>query len=129
VSAALAHPRDHRDTASSRLRVALSAAGATVLGAAPHVLHHAGPLAGAALFAGAGGTLLFGALGFLLAIPTLRMLRRRTGSWAAPGAALALMATLFTLSALFVAPALTDDGDDSAPATRPQPAGHEQHHR
>jgi hypothetical protein len=61
--------------------------GAAVLGAAPHVLHHVGPLAGAALLAGATGKLLFGALGFLLAVPMLRRLRRRTGSWRVPGGA------------------------------------------
>jgi hypothetical protein len=105
---------------------------AAVLGAAPHVLHHIGPLAGAAVFAGVGGTLLFGAVGFVLVIPTLRRIRGRTGSWAAPGGALALMATIFTLSALLVAPALRDDGDaaeSSPPADRaPAPGDHERHH-
>ena len=113
---------------SSRLRVALGGAAAALMGAAPHVLHHVGPLAGTALVAGAGGTLIFGALGLVLTIPLLRRLRLRTGSWVAPGAALALMATLFTLSSLFVGPALTDS-DDAAPAQRaPAPAEHEQHH-
>jgi hypothetical protein len=37
-------------------------------------------LAGAALLAGATGRLLFGALGFLLAVPMLVRLRRRSGS-------------------------------------------------
>ena len=46
-----------------RVRATFAAVGAAVLGAAPHVLHHAGPLAGAALLAGVGGKLLFGALG------------------------------------------------------------------
>ena len=54
--------------------------GAVVLDAPPHVLHHVGPLAGAALLVGATGKVLFGALGFLLAVPMLRRLRRRTGS-------------------------------------------------
>ena len=52
-----------------RVRAAVPAGGAAVLGAAPHVLHHLGPLAGAALLAGVTGKLLFGALGFLLAVP------------------------------------------------------------
>ena len=69
-----------------RVRATLAAVGAAVLGAAPHVLHHAGPLAGAALLAGVSGKLLFGALGFLLAIPMLRRLRRRHDSWAVPAA-------------------------------------------
>lgn len=66
----------------ARVRAAAAAAGAVVLGAAPHVLHHVGPLAGAALLAGATGKLLFGALGLLLALPLLRRLRRRTSSGA-----------------------------------------------
>ena len=41
-----------------RVRMAAASVGAALLGAAPHVLHHAGPPAGAALFAGLGGTLL-----------------------------------------------------------------------
>ena len=115
-----------------RPRAALAAAGAAVLGAAPHVLHHAGPLAGAALLAGATGTVLFGALGFVAAIPMLRHLRRRTGSWRAPAGVLAMMAALFTFSSLVIGPALTDDGDGTKPArpgeTRPLPDGHDSHH-
>ena len=117
-----------------RLRAALATAGAAVLGAAPHVLHHAGPLAGAALLAGAGGTLLFGALGFLAAVPMLRRLRRRTGSWRVPGALLAVMAAMFTFSSLVIGPALTSSDDEpSNPATpgvtRPLPPDHGSHHR
>jgi hypothetical protein len=67
------------------------------------VLHHVGPLAGAAVLAGATGTLLFGALGFALAIPMLRRLHRRHGSWAVPGGVLALMAVVFTFSAFSLA--------------------------
>ncbi len=48
-----------------RVRVAVASAGAALLGAAPHLMHLAGPLAGAALFTGLGGTVLFGALGLL----------------------------------------------------------------
>jgi hypothetical protein len=91
----------------ARVRAALAGLGAALLGAAPHVLHHVGPLAGAALLAGATGKLLFGALGFLLAIPMLRRLRRRTGSWRVPGGALALMAVVFAFSSLVFGPALT----------------------
>jgi hypothetical protein len=111
-----------------RLRSGLATGGAGVLGAAPHVLHHAGPLAGAALLAGAGGTLLFGALGLVLSIPMLRRIRRHTGSWRAPAGVLAAMAVMFTFSALVIGPAVT--GDDGAPAnpTKPVPAGHDTHH-
>ena len=61
-----------------------SGAVAAISGIAPHVLHHVGPLAGAALLAGAGGTVLFGVAGFALSIPMLLRLRRRFGTWAAP---------------------------------------------
>lgn len=102
-----------------RIRLALAALGAGVLGVAPHVLHHVGPLAGAALFAGVAGTLLFGVIGLVLAIPTLLAIHNRTGSWGVPAAALALMAAVFSLSAFVIGPAITgagDAGDKPAPA-------------
>jgi hypothetical protein len=112
-----------------RARVAVGGAGAAALGAAPHVLHHAGPLAGAALLGGATGILLFAALGLLGAIPLLRRLRRHTGTWVAPGAALALLVALFAVSSFVVGPAVAGDdrGARHAPSA-PAPAGHEQHH-
>lgn len=75
-------------------------------------------------------------LGFILAIPMLRRLRRRTGSWRVPGGALALMAVVFAFSSFVIGPALTD-GDEPAAPTRnvpSAPAGispeaHESHHR
>jgi len=114
-----------------RLRVALSAFVAAVLGVAPHVLHHVGPLAGAALFAGAGGSILFGAVGFVAAIPFLLRVRRRHSSWRIPATMLAVMAVVFTLSTVIVGPALTGGEADDAPAAQQsQPAGdaHEAHH-
>lgn len=63
---------------------------AAISGIAPHVLHHIGPLAGTALLAGTGGTLLFGIAGFALSIPMLLRLRRRFGTWAAPAVATAI---------------------------------------
>lgn len=120
-----------------RVWVGISSAFAAVLGLAPHVLHHAGPLAGAALFAGVGGSLVFGALGFVLAIPFLLRMRRRFGSWRVPVAALAVFATVFSISTFVVGPAITSAGDDgaSSPAEQQrhgQPASeddHEAHHR
>ena len=129
-----AAPRHRLD----RVRTKLAAVGAAVLGAAPHGLHRAGPLAGAALLAGVGGTLLFGALGLLLAIPMLRRLHRRHNSWAVPGGVLALMAAVFTFSSFVVGRALTNSrGGSTTPTTnsvRSAPAGvspaeHEAHHR
>lgn len=136
TATATARPRpehDERLGPVARLRVALGGIGAAILGAAPHILHHAGPLAGAALFAGIGGQLVFGALGLLLAIPMLRKLRRHTGSWAAPLGALTLFSVVFLISTFVVGPALTGDRADSAkddtPARQaPGPAGHDEHH-
>jgi hypothetical protein len=108
----------------------LAGLGAAVLGATPHVLHHVGPLAGAALLAGATGKLLFGALGLLLAVPMLLRLHRRHGSWAVPAGALALMAVVFTFSTFVLGPAITGDGtESSAPPAGVSPAEHKTHHR
>ena len=101
---------------------------AVVTGAAPHVLHHVGPLAGAALLAGAGGKALFFALGLLLSAPMLRRLYRRFGTLVAPAMAVVVFAAVFTFSSLVIGPRLT--GSDDSPATPgiEQPSGHESHH-
>ena len=101
------------------------------------MLHHVGPLAGAALLAGATGKLLFGALGFMLALPMLRRVRRRHGSWAVPGGLLALMAVIFMFSTFVVGPAVTGSSSGSVPPSQNVPAApsdvtpaeHENHHR
>ena len=101
---------------------------AAVLGVAPHVLHHAGPLAGAAVVSGVAGAALFGVLGLLAAVPMLVRMHRRTGGWRAPAATLALFAALFAVSTTLVGPAISgDDGDGSPPSPAPAPA-HEEHH-
>ena len=115
-----------------RLRLALSSAGAALLGLAPHVLHHAGPLAGAALFAGVAGSLVFGALGLVLAIPFLLRLHRRCGNWRVPAATLALFAAMFAVSTFVIGPAITGSDSStgkSAPSAPQQPSGHESHHQ
>ena len=129
-------PPASRETRFERARAGLAGVGAAVLGAAPHVLHHVGPLAGAAVLAGASGRFLFGAVGFALAIPMLRRLRRRHGSWTVPGGVLALMAAVFAFSTFVVGPALTGGGESTAPAKNlpAAPAGvspseHQAHHR
>lgn len=91
---------------AARVRTAMLGVWAAITGAAPHVLHHIGPLAGTALVAGAGGRVLFGVAGFVATIPMLRRLRRRTGSWRVPGLALAAFAAIYTVSTLFVGPAI-----------------------
>lgn len=103
----------------ARVRTTLLALWAAVTGAAPHVLHHVGPLAGTALVAGVGGRILFGALGFVATIPMLRRLHRRTGSWRVPALALAAFVAIFAFSSLFLGPALAGDGDTDAPASLP----------
>ena len=109
-----------------RIRAFGGGLGAAVLGAAPHVLHHAGPLAGAALVAGVTGQILFGALALALAMPMLNRVRKRTGTWRVPAALLAVMTAAFMFSTLVVGPALTDDEDENLQA---KPADHEVHHR
>ena len=102
---------------------------AAVSGIAPHVLHHVGPLAGAALLAGAGGTVLFGVAGFALSIPMLLRLRRRFGTWAAPAVATAIFTVVYLFSALVVGPALTgENAAPQAPASTPLPSDHAGHH-
>ena len=110
-----------------RVRAAIGALGAAVAGVAPHVLHHVGPLAGAALFAGVGGTLLFGVLGFVLAIPMLRKIHRHTGSLRAPAAALAVMAAVFTFSSFVIGPAISGEPAATQPTPTAEP-GHGSHH-
>jgi hypothetical protein len=118
-----------------RVRLVASGVAAAFLGLLPHILHHAGPLAGAALFAGVGGSLLFGAIGLIAAIPFLLRMKRHCGSWHRPLATLVLFAAVFLLSTFVVGPALTgDDSDGAGPSATPaeRPAGgtgtHEQHH-
>lgn len=91
----------------ARVRTGLLAIWAGVTGAAPHVLHHVGPLAGTAIVAGVGGRVVFGAAGFAATIPMLRRLRRRTDSWRAPALALAAFAAIFAFSTLVIGPAVS----------------------
>lgn len=117
-----------------RVWVALSGVFAAVMGVLPHVLHHAGPLAGAAIFAGATGSLLFAAIGLVAAIPMLLRLRRRCGGWRVPVAALVAMAAAFSVSTFVIGPAISgEDSDDGAEPSQTAPAvpkktGHEAHH-
>ena len=84
-------------------------------GVAPHVLHHVGPLVGTALVAGAGGTALFAFLGLAASVPMLLRLRRRFGTWRAPGIALVVFTAMFLFSSLVVGPLISGSGD--APPT------------
>ena len=113
-------------TATGRLWSAVVAAWGAVIGLLPHVLHHIGPLAGAALLAGTGGTLLFAAIGFVAAIPFLLRLRRRFATWRAPAIALAIFAAMFSLSSFVIGPAISGGDESSRP--RIEQDSHEQHH-
>jgi len=96
------------------------------IGLLPHVLHHVGPLAGAALLAGATGRALFAAIGFVAAIPFLRRLHRRFRTWRAPAIALAVFAAMFSLSSFVIGPAISSDDSPARPGI--QDDGHAQHH-
>jgi hypothetical protein len=100
---------------AARATSAASAAVGAIAGLAPHLLHHIGPLAGAALVTGAAGSVLFGALGFLLTIPMLLRLRRRFGSWRAPAIALVLFAVMFTISTAWIGPAIRGAANPATP--------------
>lgn len=79
-----AAPDPHRAASPGRIRTLWNAAVAGIavmMGILPHVLHHIGLLAGTALIAGAGGTVLFGLIGLAASVPFLIKLYRRS----APG--------------------------------------------
>lgn len=105
-----------------------------MLGVLPHALHHAGPLAGAALLAGTGGSLFFGAIGLLAAVPLLLRVHHRCGSWRIPTALLALFAVVFSISTFVIGPVITGSGSGSSPTTNqtapavPAKEGHDAHH-
>jgi hypothetical protein len=123
-------------TVRQRAAALASSAVAAILGVLPHVLHHAGPLAGAALLAGTGGTLLFGAIGLIAAVPFLLRVHRRCGNWRIPSALLALFTVVFSISAFVVGPAISggSDGGRTSSTTQRAPSspadnGHASHHQ
>lgn len=111
----------------ARAGAALLAIWGGFIGLLPHVLHHVGPLAGAALLAGATGRVLFAVGGLVAAVPFLRRLRRRFGTWRAPVIALAVFATMFSLSSFVVGPALSGESASRSP-TIEEDGGHASHH-
>jgi len=136
----LATGPDATQGARSRLRAIRDAAGAvlgTILGIAPHVLHHVSLLAGAALITGASGNALFYVIGLALSVPMLRRLYRRFRTPWAPMIAVAVFTGLFSLSAFVIGPAIsgTDDPAPTGPTNpgpsnpSPSPTGdHAEHH-
>lgn len=115
-----------RPSFAGRVWGAVAAAWGAVVGLLPHVLHHVGPLAGAALLAGATGRALFAAIGFVAAVPFLRRLYRRFGTWRAPAIALAIFVAMFSLSSFVLGPAIS--GGDAPAQPGIEQDGHEQHH-
>lgn len=88
-----------------------------ITGVAPHVLHHVGPLAGAAFLAGTGGTILFAGIAVIVSIPFLLRIYRHFRTWIAPAVTLVVMAAMFSLSTFVIGPAIRGDDD---PAPQPQ---------
>ena len=122
-----------------RLRVWIGSAVAAFLGLLPHILHHAGPFAGAALLGGIGGSLLFGAIGFIAAIPFMLHLHRRSGGWRLPAMAMAVFALVFSFSTFVIGPVIneSDSGSSGSSASQQQngsptpgesESAHESHH-
>lgn len=113
------------------MRDSLSAGVGVALGIVPHVLHHIGLIAGAALVTGTGGNLLFFALGLLFSIPMLRRLRRKFHTWRAPATALVVFTALFSLSAFVIGPAIAGTSAPEREPTSPTQTpteNHSQHH-
>lgn len=98
----------------------IRAAIGAVLGLLPHLMHHIGLLAGAAVLTGVVGNSVLYVLGLVLSIPLLRRLHRRFGTWLAPALGAGVFTGLFLLSALVIGPAISgsggDPGSDSAPS-------------
>lgn len=97
------------------LRDTLGAALGAVLGLVPHVLHHIGLLAGAALVTGVAGNALLFALGLVFSVPLLLRLYRRFRTWRAPAIAITVFAAVFSVSALVIGPALGGGASEPVP--------------
>lgn len=119
-------PAEAKPGLGARLWGGIVAFFGVVTGVAPHVLHHIGPLAGAALLGGFGGQVLFFALGIALSVPLLLRLHRRFGTLVAPAIAVVSFAAVFTFSSVVVAPLLTRDDSRATPTEQQQ--GHGGHH-
>ena len=126
VAAATVGASPARARVRSRLWGGIVAFVGVITGVASHVLHHVGPLAGAALFAGFGGQVLFFILGLALSVPLLLRLYHRFGTLLAPAVAVVVFAAIFTFSSVVVAPLLT--GSDESPVTPMEQLHDDGHH-
>jgi hypothetical protein len=123
----------HRPSRWRTIWASVRAATGALLGLVPHVMHHIGILAGAALLSGVWGNSLLYGVGLLLSIPLLNRLRKRFGSWNAPAIGVAVFTAMFLLSALVVGPAISRSATPPAPQTSAGPpasnaADHASHH-
>lgn len=122
----------HRRGALATAWSAVTAVVGGVMGLLPHLLHHVGILGGAVLVTGATGNALFAVVGLIFALPLLRRLYRRFGSWKAPTLALGVFALMFSISAFVIGPAISNDDPspdrDRTPVQTPDPDEHEGHH-
>ncbi|WP_282007023.1 hypothetical protein [Propioniciclava sinopodophylli] len=124
----------HNTTATGRrgttVWASIRAGLGALLGLVPHVMHHIGLLAGAAILTGALGNSVLYVVGLLFSIPLLRRLRSRFNTWRAPALGVVAFTALFAVSAFVVGPALSGS---NAPETRggtsaPASAEHDGHH-
>lgn len=124
--ATVAEPR----TRWRAIRDTVGAVVGAVLGLVPHVMHHVGLLAGAAVVTGAAGNALLFGVGLVFSVPLLLRLYRRFRTWHAPAIAVAVFATLFSLSAFVIGPAISGGTTEPAPASpaQVQDEDHAGHH-
>ena len=115
-----------RATWWSTLWAGVRAATGALLGLVPHVMHHIGFLAGAALLTGVVGNSVLYVAGLLLSIPMLNRLRKRFGTWKAPVIGVAVFSALFALSAFVIGPAFNPT--DAGPAPTIEQAGTDAEH-
>lgn len=87
-----------------------------LMGLAPHVMHHVGFLAGAAILTGFLGNTILYVVGLVLSIPLLRRIHRRFATWKAPAIGVAVFSALFAFSAFVIGPLF-----NPAEANDPQP--------
>lgn len=93
-------PEPAADAAGAAIGIAPAATG-TAAALLPHVLHHAGLIAGAAVLSGAAGGVVFALVGLAAIVPLALHRRRRTGTWRAPILAVASFALMYAIMTAF----------------------------
>ena len=121
-------PKRPRRGVWTTIRAGIGAA----LGLLPHIMHHVGLLAGAAVLTGVLGNTMLYVVGLILSVPLFNRLRTRFHSAWAPVIGIAIFTALFALSAFVVGPAISGVRDEG-PARAPTPVmtssdAHTDHH-